>query len=272
MTSICLYSVVVNSQIYLSEFMMKYLGLCFLFALTSCAIFKTNEELVKVNRKYSDVNAQISNNCFLFYNLYIKETDSYSANWEPRTTLIYDKGLGYMLSEDTEDMIFDKLLAASEACKIEYPEKSERVKDIILQMKARREAYIKAKEEKLADEKAKQKRIEKEKLAKKQQMKDMEKQYGYPWCSPSHLFFTQDKCMDSVAGMWFHVLQQLPDGTLVSFIKDPSYVLFISKNSKDSSLPDEYPIYDGLFAVDGIYQYTSILGSTRTVKRLKRLK
>ena len=78
--------------------------------------------------------------------------------------------------------------------------------------------------------------------------------------------------MDEVNGAFFQVLQQTPDGTLVSFIKSPDYVLLISKNSKDDSVADGYSIYNGIFAVDGTYQYTSIFGATRTVKRLKRLK
>ena len=117
-----------------------------------------------------------------------------------------------------------------------------------------------------------QKEKEDETRKKQQALKDMEKQYGYPWCNPRYLFFTQNKCMDNVNGAFFQVLQQTPDGTLVSFIKSPDYVLLISKNSKDDSVADGYSIYNGIFAVDGTYQYTSIFGATRTVKRLKRLK
>lgn len=95
----------------------------------------------------------------------------------------------------------------------------------------------------------------------------------YPLCNPRYLFFTQDKCKkDNVNGNFFRVLQQTPDGTLVSFIKSPDYVLFISQNPKDASLADNSPIYDGSFAVDGTYQYSSILGNVKTVKKLKRLK
>lgn len=126
---------------------------------------------------------------------------------------------------------------------------------------------------KMKNEHEKEKKKEEDKKKQKEQeLKNMTKKYGYPWCSRRYLFFSQDKCMEDVDGYAFRVLQQIPDGTLVSFIKSPDYMFFIPKNSKDASLADGSPIYDGLFAVDGTYQYISVLGATRTVKRVKRLK
>ncbi len=259
---------------------MKKLFLCMVFVLTGCALFRTNEGLVRVNEKYPypEVEAIVPNNCFRLLYYKIKEYDyhyyDYLGTELMKTHLKYDTGLGHdgILGVHTEMPIVSKLLAACEACEVEYPKKSKEYKDIISEIKSdiqKHEENERKKQE--AQEKAEQevkKSIEKA----RQERENMSKQYGYPWCNPRYLFFTQNKCMDEVNGAFFQVLQQTPDGTLVSFIKSPDYVLLISKNSKDDSVADGYSIYNGIFAVDGTYQYTSVFGATRTVKRLKRLK
>ena len=344
---------------------MKKLFLCMVFVLTGCALFRTNEGLVKVNEEYSDVDAAVPNNCARFYNSYIKNNvytkdetwivkrgdTIYSISREtgvdiqtlaikndlrvpyslrigqvlvignlyeytvrkgdtiysisgkynidvktlasnnnlvppytltvgqrltitgPKNNLQYTTLSGEKLQLiEADDDVFNKLLAACEACEAEYPEKSKKYKYIISEIKSdiqkHEENERKRQEAKEKAEQEMKKSIDKA----RQERENISKKYGYPWCNPRYLFFTQNKCMDEVNGAFFQVLQQTPDGTLVSFIKSPDYVLLISKNSKDDSVADGYSIYNGIFAVDGTYQYTSIFGATRTVKRLKRLK
>lgn len=245
--------------------------------LTGCVSFMTNEGLVKVNEKYPypSVEAEVSDNCFWLLNFNIKDFEyEYYGIYNPSIGMEYDAGSGQrrVLEIDTDSSVLDKLYAACEACEDEYPEKSNKYKNIILEVKNLRQKRDDEERKKQIKQKEAEQRLKKSIEKARQKRENMSKQYGYQWCNQRYLFFTQNKCMEEVNGNFFEVLQQTSDGTLVSFIKSPDYIFLISKNSKDASVADGYPIYDGLFAVDGTYQYTSILGTIKTVKRLKRLK
>lgn len=70
----------------------------------------------------------------------------------------------------------------------------------------------------------------------------------------------------------FRASQQTKDGTLVS-VAYPQYFrnLLIVKNAKDSNLISGQNVPAGLFVSQGNYTYTTVLGATATVSKLKRL-
>lgn len=111
------------------------------------------------------------------------------------------------------------------------------------------------------------------------------KKYGYEWCSDK----INDNCLiknEKYTG--FKVVEQRSDGTLVKTTTAGLFTLvtafttglpmlfedyqcFIIANPKDAKIDEFSNIDDGIFALVGTYQYLSLDGTTRTVKKLKRL-
>lgn len=77
----------------------------------------------------------------------------------------------------------------------------------------------------------------------------------------------------------YKVLQQISEGTLITVADGFSYyayqanahnIYLIIKNSVDSGRVDNERIQDGFFEEIGTFQYVNALGTTSTIKKLKR--
>ncbi len=130
---------------------------------------------------------------------------------------------------------------------------------------------------------------EQEKRWEKQRKEEFEK-YGMNRCDMGSLWMYVARatnppkgCMVSIEQeiMFFSVMQQIPDGTLVhgslpgdySYLPDyGDYTFFIERSKKDMEKTDNQIIAPGLFEYVGNFQYYSIFGAERTVPKFKRLK
>lgn len=82
------------------------------------------------------------------------------------------------------------------------------------------------------------------------------------------------KCLLKIRPYETKVIQQTPDGTL-AFFPAPhgfsSVTFLISKNKTDVDLVDNMNIPGGIFVREGNYTYQNVLGSSKTVIKLKRI-
>lgn len=148
-------------------------------------------------------------------------------------------------------------------------------------------AQIKENRKKYLEEK---KRQEERERKWKQQREEEFKKYGKNRCDMENLWMYVTRatnppkgCMVSIEQeiMFFSVMQQIPDGTLVhgslpgdySYLPDyGDYTFFIERSKKDMEKTDNQMIAPGLFEYVGNFQYYSIFGAERTVPKFKRLK
>lgn len=105
---------------------------------------------------------------------------------------------------------------------------------------------------------------------------------NYDYCSNSDLVWhflaglnVPSKCLLEIKPYETKSIQQLPDGTLAFFSAPSGFsstIFFITKNQKDSELVDNMPIPEGVFVREGSYSYKNVLGASKTVVKLKRIK
>lgn len=101
----------------------------------------------------------------------------------------------------------------------------------------------------------------------KQLIKKMEQKHGYPFCKDDNKpFWTEDKCLIGLNGVYIRVLQQTPKGTIIRY---GDAELFVEHNSTDAGMPEGMPLHDGIFVVDGSITYPSEYGMI--FKRLRRV-
>lgn len=108
----------------------------------------------------------------------------------------------------------------------------------------------------------------------------IQKKYNKPFCAATELVsyaFAKkappQNCLLLVGAGHLTVLQQTKAGTLVNMqvtqYEDATY--FIVSNSKDSGAVDNQRLDAGVFENIGTFQYSNVLGATRTISKLKRI-
>ena len=120
---------------------------------------------------------------------------------------------------------------------------------------------------------------ENEVVEQQKKMAATEKKYGKKFCSEPMLnvyilrkMAIPSGCLVYSDELVFRASQQTKDGTLVS-VAYPQYFrnLLIVKNAKDANLISGENVPAGVFIGQGNYTYTTVLGATATVSKLKRL-
>lgn len=120
--------------------------------------------------------------------------------------------------------------------------------------------------------KAKEEEARKNKRAKKKALED---RFNLKFCDHEGLLYYAAKgiplksnCM--VRADKLKVMQKIKDGILVSFDAYGT-IYFIINNAKDENLVDGERLEKGYYKREGEFQYTTVLGTVKTVVKLKRL-
>ena len=271
---------------------MKNLCIWGLLFLVGCSIIETNENLVSLPRKYKTKDIEVPNNCYFLYGNYVKINNDdkimyiswFTRNGEKK----YEE-----LNKLSDDNKFSLLSESCEICKTEYPEEYKIYKKIIDETHKEKLDYDK-------EVKEKQEKIEKFK-------NELSSKYGYPWCSND----LNTNCIFAADKNTFKTVQQIYNGTIVEAVSvnlansmlkeiyggDAAYLMlnamgvdmdsmledmygiknqttlyFVTSNDVDVSIPDNSYIPAGIFILSGIFQYENLLGNTKTISKLQRIK
>lgn len=175
-----------------------------------------------------------------------------------------------LILEGYNDTKINEILSNTKNCKHSY-----RTDEYICSLSAMKEAEKQMKKEEEEKER-KKKQAEAEIEEKKRRQKELENKYGKNLCDFAMSFFTNNfssNCMFYINN--FIVIQQIDEGTLVTHAYYNKYgnahTFLIEKNSNDADIIDQGVIPFGLFAINGKFKYINILGSPRTILKLKRL-
>lgn len=141
-----------------------------------------------------------------------------------------------------------------------------------------------AKQKKISDaDKANQKRYDDEVKRLEQAAAEqtrLSKKYGKKYCAESNLLgyamvkkTPESGCLFNISYGNVTVLQQTNAGTIVHMQVthyDTATYLIVA-NAKDKGLVYDQPIAAGVFENIGTFQYTNVLGATRTIAKFKRV-
>lgn len=253
--------------------------------LSGCASFYglTEDEYKQRSREYREIEKYTTCLSFQEYNDIIDYKCSYNLKAELYSIYVdtdYPKNIGVGFDEFfekhpcsfyTPEVILETAKIFSKRCPLGSPS---RYSDFIEKM----DELIIHNAKSVLKEKQK-KEEEKREIRKADKMAATEKKYGKKFCSEPMLnvYILRNQtipsnCLVHSDELVFRASQQIKDGTLVS-VAYPQYFrnLLILKNETDSNLISGQNVPAGVFIGQGNYTYTTVLGATATVSKLKRL-